>query len=128
MPILALVMIIMTSCSGKEKAITQSTIAFLDAYFKIDYNHAGTLCTPAMATELRDMLKKIESLDPIVKQMLLNQSKEIKTEIIAVETINGGDSARVDYRIIMPKRSESVEKSLSLVLDKKEWRIAGLGK
>lgn len=125
---ITLVLILMTSCSGKERAITQSTIAFLDAYFKTDYALAGTFCTQSMATELKEMLKSVESLDPVVKQMLIAQSKEIKTEILSVEKFKGSDSARVDYRVIMPKGSTPLEKSLSLVRENKEWRIAGLGK
>jgi len=123
-----LLMLVLASCSGKKGDITDSTMAFLDAYFKIDYSLAGTFCTANMAMELKEKLKGIESLDPVVKNLLVSQSKEIKAEIVAVNRLRGSDSAKVNYRIILPKKNQSIEQTLSLVLENKVWRIAELGK
>ena len=126
--LMAIAFLFLASCTGREKEISQKTLSFLDAYFKTDFSLAGTFCTNAMALELKDKFKSIDSLDPVIKEMLKNHSRLIQTQILAVERFKRGDSAKVSYRVIMPEGKQYFDKSISLVMEDKEWRISKLGK
>lgn len=119
--------LILGSCTSREKEITLNTKGFLDAYFRIDYKAAGTYCTKKMGEELTSSLKILDDLEPTVRAMLEKQSKEVKTVITSVQSKRGKDTAKVLYKVILPSFPKGIENTLTLVMVDKRWYIDELG-
>ncbi|MDP3436641.1 MAG: hypothetical protein Q8S04_05310 [Bacteroidales bacterium] len=116
------------SCSQDEKSARASAGAFLDSYFKIDYERAAGYCTSELGEELRSSLKSIETLESGVKEMIIKQTSAIKSEITKVEHGPGRDSMVVVYRVILSGFPNGIENRLVLVKSGKDWKVAQLGK
>jgi hypothetical protein len=119
--------LILGSCTSKEKEITQNTKGFLDAYFSVDYKGAATYCTKELGEELVNSLKRLDSLEPSVREMLEKQSKEVKTEIISINTKGDKDIAKVLYKVILPNFPQGIENTITLKKVDKKWCIEELG-
>lgn len=119
--------LMIASCTNREKEIAAHTKAFLDAYFNIDYKAASGFCTKELGSELIGSLKSLDSLEPSVRAMLEKQSKEAKTEIISIKADNNKDTAKVLYKVILPSFPKGIENTLSLVKMDKKWWVVALG-
>jgi hypothetical protein len=116
------------SCNRVEKTAELKAKEFLDAFFKIDYNTAALLCTEELAQELTASLKSIESLDVGVREMVIKQTSEVKTQIKSVDTDSKKDTVIVTYRVILPSFPNGIENTLSLSKIDKEWKVVELGR
>lgn len=125
--LLLTVAIIFNGCSNKESKISVITEGFLDAYFSIDYLAASSFCTKELGEELIETLKGLDTLEPSVRSVLEKQSKEVKTEIISIDTKSSSDTVTVLYKVILPNFPQGIENTLSVVKKDKRWCIAGLG-
>lgn len=96
---------------------------FLDAYFKTDYNAASQLCTKSLGDELLISLRDFDNMESGVKDVLMRQIKEVKTEILNVDSKSNKDTARITYKIFTPTVPAGIEKSLSMVKVGKEWKV-----
>jgi len=119
--------LILGSCTSKESEITQNTKGFLDAYFRVDYKGAATYCTNELGKELVNSLKRLDTLEPSVREMLEKQSKEVKTEIISIDTKSSKDIAKVLYKVILPNFPQGIENTITLIKVDKKWHIEELG-
>jgi len=115
------------SCSNNEKKARSSANAFLTLYFQTDYESAAALCIPELGNELRESMKTITSLEDGVKEMIVKQTAQIKTEIIEVEQGLGKDSLVVNYKVILPSFPNGIDNKMVLVKKGKMWLVAGFG-
>ncbi|HCT94934.1 MAG: hypothetical protein A2X19_10360 [Bacteroidetes bacterium GWE2_39_28] len=116
------------SCNKVEKTAELKAKEFLDAFFKIDYNAAALLCTEELAQELTASLKSIESLEAGVRDMVIKQTSEVKTQIKSVDTDSKKDTVIVSYIVILPSFPNGIENTLSLSKVDKEWKVVELGR
>lgn len=116
------------SCNKVEKTAELKAKEFLDAFFKIDYNKAALLCTEELAHELTASLKSIESLDDGVREMVIKQTSEVKTQIKSVDTDSKKDTVIVTYLVVLPSFPNGIENTLSLSKVDKEWKVVELGR
>lgn len=119
--------LVLSACTSKEDQISLNTKKFLNAYFSVDYKAASTFCTKELGEELINSLKSLDSMEPAVRAMLEKQSKEIKTEIISIDSKSSRDTAKVLYKVILPNFPQGIENTLSLVKVDKRWCIIELG-
>ena len=124
----AVVALILITCTKKEELIMQNAKLFLDAYFKTDYNAASQLCTKSLGDELLISLRDFDNMESGVKDVLMRQIKEVKTEILNVDSKSNKDTARITYKIFTPTVPAGIEKSLSMVKVGKEWKVGELGR
>lgn len=118
---------ITASCSQDEKSARASAGGFLDSYFKIEYEKAAGYCTTELGEELRSSLKSIETLESGVKEMIIKQTSEIKSEITKVERGPGRDSMVVIYKVVISGFPNGIENRLVMVKRDKDWKVAQLG-
>ncbi len=120
--------VLLQGCKTFEKDIRKVTNNFLESYFKVDYVTSGSFCSENLAQELSESLKSLDSLEPTVKEMLVKQSKGVKTEIISVDRMESRDSAEVLYKIVLPDFPSGIENRLIFARTDKTWKIVSLGR
>lgn len=116
-----------SSCSSNERRAKESANSFLTLYFQTDYDSAATLCTPELGRELSESMKSITSLEKGVKEMIVKQTSNIKTEITSVEPAQTKDSLIVNYKVILPNFPNGIDNKMVLVKREKEWLVASFG-
>ncbi|MFA6770422.1 MAG: hypothetical protein WCR71_04545 [Bacteroidales bacterium] len=115
-----------SSCSNNKKKARVNANSFLTLYFQTDYESAAALCTPELGDELRESMKSIESVEAGVKEMIIKQTSQIKTEIITLEELSR-DSLVVNYKVILPSFPNGIENKMVLVKREKKWLVSGFG-
>ncbi|MDP3451429.1 MAG: hypothetical protein Q8R90_00615 [Bacteroidales bacterium] len=118
--------LIIFSCNGSDKGARERAKMFLDSYFSIDYEAAAGYCTPELGQDLKEALKNIESLEKGVKEMIIKQTSEIKTEITEVKLFAGNDSLTVYYKVYLSGFPNGIDNTLIMVKEDKEWKVAVL--
>lgn len=122
-----MVVFLVLSCNSADKKAEQIAIQFLDAYFKIDYNTAAGFCSTELAEELGSSLKSIESLEDGIRDMIIKQTSELKTQIVSVDSESRKDTVIVAYKVLLPDFPNGIENKLLLSKIEKEWKIVELG-
>lgn len=116
------------SCNARDNGAKERAKLFLDSYFALDYESAAGYCTPELGEDLREALKNIESLEKGVKEMILKQTSEIRTEITEVKLSGSKDSLTVYYKVFLSGFPNGIDNTLVMVKGEKEWIIAVLTK
>lgn len=117
---------LLSSCSKNENKAKASAETFLSLYFQTNYESASALCTQELGKELLESMKNIESLEPSIKEKIIEQTSKIKTEIVTIEEL-GRDSLMVNYKVILPSFPNGIDNKMVLVKRDKEWLVAGFG-
>lgn len=117
---------LLSSCSNNENKAKASAETFLSLYFQTNYESASALCTQELGKELLESMKNIESLEPSIKEKIIEQTSKIKTEIVTIEEL-GRDSLMVNYKVTLPSFPNGIDNKMVLVKREKEWLVAGFG-
>ncbi len=117
---------LLSSCSKNENKAKASAETFLSLYFQTNYESASALCTQELGKELLESMKNIESLEPSIKEKIIEQTSKIKTEIVTIEEL-GRDSLMVNYKVTLPSFPNGIDNKMVLVKREKEWLVAGFG-
>lgn len=117
---------LLSSCSKNENKAKASAETFLSLYFQTNYESASALCTQELGKELLESMKNIESLEPSIKEKIIEQTSKIKTEIVTIEEL-GRDSLMVNYKVTLPSFPNGIDNKMVLVKRDKEWLVAGFG-
>lgn len=120
-------LLIISACSNVEEDLTIKTQEFLKAYFNAEYQKAGSFCTDSLGVELAKSMESFNSLEPSIKEMVLKQVQDVKTEIVSVDRKSSKDTVFVKYRVVLPSFPNGVDNNLSFVKIDKEWKVASLG-
>ncbi|MDD4657279.1 MAG: hypothetical protein WC125_09730 [Bacteroidales bacterium] len=116
-----------SSCSNNQKRAKESANSFLTLYFQTDYDSAANFCTSELGSELKESIKSITSLEKGVKEMIVQQTSKMKTEITSVEPAHTKDSLIVNYKVILPSFPNGIDSKMVLVKREKEWLVASFG-
>lgn len=117
----------LSSCSNNQKRAKESANSFLTLYFQTDYDSAANFCTSELGSELKESMKSITSLEEGVKEMIVQQTSKMKTEITSVEPAHTKDSLIVNYKVILPSFPNGIDSKMVLVKREKEWLVASFG-
>ena len=121
------VLISVSSCGNKSDEARIQAVEFLDAYFKVDYLRAAEYCTEELKAEIIKTIEQIESLEPSVREMVIQNTSQTRTEIVSVDTESRKDTVIVHYKVILPSFPNGIDNSLSLVAVGKEWKVCDFG-
>ena len=118
--------LLLSSCSNNENQARVNADAFLTLYFQTNYESAAALCTAELGKELLESMKSIESLEPGIKEKIIEQTSKIKTEIVTIEELSK-DSLMVNYKVILPSFPNGIDNKMVLVKKDNGWLVAGFG-
>lgn len=116
-----------SACTNVEEELTLKTQEFLKAYFNAEYQKAGSFCTDSLGVELAKSMEGFNSLEPSIKEMVLKQVQDVKTEVISIDKKSSDDTVFVKYRVVLPSFPNGVDNNLLFVKIDKEWKVASLG-
>ena len=127
--IFALVMALVSanSCGNKVDEIKLQAVEFLDAYFKVDYVRAAEYCTDELKNEIIKAFEQIESLEPEIKESVIQNTSQTKAEIVSIDIESKKDTALVNYKVILPNFPNGIDNRLSLIKEGKTWKICNFG-
>jgi len=125
--LLSVILTVISSCAYKAKEVEKQAVEFLDAYFKVEYARAAEYCTDELKADIIKTMESIESLEPGIKEMIIQNTSQSKVEITSVDTQSKKDTAIVAYKVILPNFPNGIENRLTLVKRDKSWKICDLG-
>jgi hypothetical protein len=120
-------LILVGSCGNKADEAKLRAVEFLDAYFKVEYIRAAEYCTDELKSEILEAFEQIESLEPGIKESVIHNTSQTKTEIVSVDTESKKDTVVVNYRVILPSFPNGIDNRLSLIKENKIWKICDFG-
>ena len=120
-------LVLANSCGNKTDEAKLQAVEFLDAYFKVEYMRAAEYCTDELKGEIIKAFEQIESLEPGIKESVIQNTSRTKTEIVYVDTESKKDTVIVNYKVILPNFPDGIDNRLSLIKENKIWKICDLG-
>ena len=120
-------LVLVNSCGNKGDEAKIRAAEFLDAYFKVDYARAAEYCTDELKGEMIKAFEQIESLEPGVKENVIQNTSQVKVEITLVDTESKRDTVIVNYKVILQNFPSGIDNKLSLIKEEKVWKICDFG-
>ena len=124
--LMLIVTVLVNSCGNKSDEAKIRAVEFLDAYFDVDYMRAAEYCTDELKGDIIRAFEQIESLEPGIKESVIQSTSQTKTEITSVDTESKRDTILVNYKVILPSFPNGIDRQLSLVKEGTVWKICSL--
>ena len=125
--VIVAVLMASSGCGKQEKEAQIVAASFLESYFKTDYETASALSTPELADEIITSFKSMESMEKGVREMILRQTSQMKTEITGIEQTGSKDSMIVSYKVMLPEFPKGLQNKLIMVRIEGNWKVGGFG-
>ena len=97
-------------CTDKEKQAETTAAGFLEAFLSNEYDKAAEYCSEDLRGEFLKATADFNSLEPSIKELLVEECNKYGAEIAGTARINKSDTVEVNYKIYRKADSLSFEK------------------
>ena len=127
--ILAMACILLAAgCTDKEKLAETAAAGFLDAFLSNEYDKAAEYCSEELKGEFLKATADFNSLEPSIKELLVEECNKYGAEITETTRINKSDTVEVNYKIFRKADSLSFEKgAITGLLQVVDGKVTSLG-
>lgn len=124
--VLAITILLISSCSGASKKAQETAEGFLSSYFKMDYSTAYSFCDAELSETLQMTVEATQTTDSQILERIREASAATTFKITEIDTESVEDRAYIKYEIYAPNIQNPIAKSLTLSKVGRDWKVSEL--